>query len=285
MPDSPLDMSTTANHRTLTGAGIAVLALLAGCTSVIPGEAASADPVPDAPAVGTCLALDNSDVDKLTIFVDRVACDDPEYTAQVFATPDLTDLGDNPISTYNRSDVEAVIGSTCSEQARDEFLSAESVESPFVQTTFFTPTDTQWALGARWAYCVVSYGLDAVLPAPAVLEGAFSRTPAADYRTCLLLSGFAMVPCSQPHDAEYVGVEIDFGPDPVNPLDDPIRLASALDICLDAFNAYVPQPADPGLDYSVTAPPPEAYDPSVGVQVRCAAYYLDRSVVSTSVRD
>jgi hypothetical protein len=130
----------------------------------------------------------------------------PEYTAQVFALPDLTELGDDPLSTYERRDVEQALGEACSQSTLDEFLGADAVETPFVQTTFFTPTDTQWSLGARWAYCVVAYGAEAIRPAP-------------------------------------------------------------------------------GLDYSVTAPPPEAYDPAVGLEVRCAVYYLDGTAVSTSVRD
>lgn len=262
-----------------------VLGLLSACTSVVSGTAQSANPIADPPAIGTCLALAGSDADKRTIFVDRVPCDDPDYTAQVFATPDLTELGDDPLSTYERSDVEDVIGSGCSESLLYTFLGADPVETPFVQTTFFTPTDSQWSLGARWAYCVVAYGGDTIRPAPGPMEGVFSRTPAAAFRTCLLLEGFATVPCTQPHDAEYTGVDINFGPDPVNPFDDPARLAGALATCLDAFRAYVPQPPDPDLDYSVTAPPPEEYDPAVGVEVRCAVYYIDATVRNTSVRD
>lgn len=64
---------------------------------------------------------------------------DPGYTAQVFATPDLSELGDDPLSTYERQAVEDVIGSACNEGTLDDFLAADPVETPFVQTTFFTP--------------------------------------------------------------------------------------------------------------------------------------------------
>jgi len=40
-----------------------------------------------------------------------------------------------------------------------------------------------------------------------------------------------------------------------------------------------------GLDYSVTSPPVVEYDPAVGVEIQCAAYYPDGSLTSTSVRD
>lgn len=98
------------------------------------------NPVADPPAIGTCLALAGSDIDKLTIFVHRVSCDNPAYTAQVFATPDMSYLGDDPLSTFDRSDVEEVIGSACNESQRDRFLGADEVETPFVQSTYFTPT-------------------------------------------------------------------------------------------------------------------------------------------------
>ncbi|MBA3294224.1 MAG: septum formation family protein [Geodermatophilaceae bacterium] len=278
-------MRTPTPTRRAVGTAIAAFVLLSACTTVVPGVSRSADPVPDPPVLGTCLALPGSDVEKLTIFVDRVPCDDPAYTAQVFATPDLTALGDDPLSTFERGDVEDVLSPECTDGALDDFLGAESVETPFVQTTFFTPTDTQWSLGARWAYCVVTYGAEALRPAPGPMEGAFSRTPAAEYRTCLLLEGFAMVPCTQPHDAEYTGVVIDYGPNPLHPFDDPPRLASALDTCREAFADYVPQPPEAGIDYSVTSPPVDEYDPAVGVQIRCAVYYQDGSLARTSVRD
>ncbi len=276
---------TTVAVAVAVGASVLALAVSSGCTSLVRGAARSADPVADPPAVGTCLALPSSDVEKLTIFVDRVSCDDPGYTAQVFATPDLTELGDDPLSTYERQDVEQIIGSACSEGPLDDFLGAATVETPFVQTTFFTPTDEQWTAGARWAYCVVTYGAETVRPAPGLLQDAFSRTPAANFRSCLRLEGFVTVPCSQPHDAEYTGEAINFGTNPLNPLEDPARLADALATCLAAFDAYVPQPPDPQLDYSVTEPPPAEYDPAVGVEVRCAVYYQDMMARSTSVRD
>lgn len=274
-------------QRTSAAMGVLVVALtiLSACTSVVSGSPESADPVANPPAIGTCLALPGSDVEKLTIFVDRVSCDDPAYTAQVFATPDLSELGDDPLSTYERHDVEQVIGSACNEGALDDFLGADSVETPFVQTTFFTATDEQWSLGARWAYCVVTYGAETVRPAPGIMQGAFSQSPAADFRACLLLEGFLTVPCSQPHDAEYTGVVLEFGPNPLNPLEDPARLPGALASCLAAFDAYVPQPPDPQVDYSVTEPPPAEYDATVGVEVRCAVYYQDLQQRSTSVRD
>ncbi len=44
--------------------------------------------------------------------------------------------------------------------------------------------------------------------------------------------------------------------------------------------------ADPaGLAYSVTSPPVAEYDPAVGVEIQCAAYYPDGSLTSTGVRD
>ncbi len=275
----------TPSRAAAAGATALTLALLSACGTVLTGTAESADPIPDPPSVGTCLALPGSDVDKMTSLVSRVRCDDPAYTGQVFATPDVGVLGDGPLSTHERSDVEEAIGSACDDTTLDAFLGAEEVETPFVQTTFFTPTEHQWSLGARWAYCVVTYGVDTVRPAPGVLEGAFGRNPAADYRTCLLLEGFVRVPCSQPHDAEYTGVVIEFGPNPINPLEDPMLLPQALSACLEAFDAYVRQPPDPQLDYSVTEPPPAEYDPAVGVDVTCAVYYQDLLPRSTSVRD
>lgn len=285
MPDRAVRMSSWGRSLVMATICAGGYAVVSACTSTVTGTAQSADPVSDPPAVGTCLALPGSDVEKLTIFVDRVSCDDPAYTGQVFATPDLTELGDDPLSTYERRDVEQVIGSACNEAALDDFLGAEAVETPFVRTTFFTPTDKQWSTGARWAYCVVTYGAETVRPAPGVMQDAFSRAPAAGFRTCLRLEGFILVPCSQPHEAEYTGDVIDFGPNPLNPLEDPARLPDALATCLAAFDAYVPQPPDPQLDYSVTAPPPAEYDPAVGVEVRCAVYYQDMMPRSTSVRD
>lgn len=267
------------------GSTMLLLALLSGCTTVLPGTSVPADPIPDPPAVGTCLALPTSDLEEMTKLIERVPCDDPAYTGQVYATPDLTALGDDPLSTYDRADVEGAIGSACDEPVLDAFLGAEPVETPFVQTTFFTATDNQWALGARWAYCAVTYGAETVRPAPGVMQGAFTRRPAADYRTCLVLEGFVRVPCSQSHDAEYTGVVINFGPNPLNPLEDPELLPEALATCLAAFDAYVPQPPDPLLDYSLTQPPASEYDPAVGVDVTCAVYYQDMLPRSTSVRD
>jgi len=131
----------------------------------------------------------------------------------------------------------------------------------------------------------VAYGAEAIRPAPGPLQDAFTRTPAAEYRTCLLLEGFVQVRCARSHDAEYTGVAIEFGPDPVYPFDDPPRLNSALNTCQVAFADYVPQPPPVGIDYSVTSPPVADYHPSVGVEIRCAAYYSDGSLTSKSVRD
>lgn len=278
-------MTSVARFAAASRSTVLVLAVLSACTSVVPGTATSADPITDPPAIGTCLALDGSDMGKLTFAVDRVPCDDPAYSAQVFATPDLTALGDAPLSSYARRDIEQAIGAACDESALDDFLAADAVETPFVQSTLFTATEEQWSSGARWAYCVVSYGSVSVRPAPGPMQGAFSRSPAAAYRTCLRLDGFQPVPCNQSHDSEYTGVVLRFGPNPLNPLQDPALLPQALAECLAAFDAYVRQPPDPGLDYSVTAPPPAEYDPTIGVEVRCAVYYLDLGTANTSVRD
>jgi len=239
----------------------------------------------DPPGVGTCLALAGSDVEKLTIFVDRVPCEDPAYTAQVFATPDLTELGDDPLSTYQRGSVEDVIGSGCSEGTLDDFLDADAVETPFVQTTFFTPTDIQWQLGARWAYCVVAYGAEAVRPAPGVMQAAFSRTPAAAYRTCLLLEGLTKVPCSQLHDAEYTGVQLNYPPDPVAPANNLTFVAQVRDLCEEAGFRYVPPPRTQGIESNGIFPLGDGYDPNAGATIDCVILRSDGSPTQTSIRD
>lgn len=129
-------------------------------------------------------------------------------SARTTVVPGAAQSSDS-VSTYERRDVEDVIGSGCSEGTL-AFLEAEPLETPFVRTTFFAPTDTQWSLGARWAYCVVT------LPAPGGLRPGAPRTATR---------------------CRVRRVNINFGPNPLNPLDDPARLPGALATCLDAFRA------------------------------------------------
>ncbi len=110
----------------------------------------------DPPAVGTCLALATEDVEVMTTFVPRVACDDSAYTAQVFATADLTGVDTTDVSAIARDEIAAAVSGSCDEATLYALLGADPVETPFVFTTFFTPIQSQWELGARWVYCAVA---------------------------------------------------------------------------------------------------------------------------------
>lgn len=273
------------------------IGMCTGCTTVVPGSATSVDPVADPPPVGTCLALVTEAVEVMMTLVPRVACDDSSYTAQVFATADLTGLDAADVTDLARNEVSTVIGSACDEATLEAFMGAEPVETPFVFTTFFTPIPSQWELGARWAYCVVAYGnekglLDVarpppyreVLPPPGLLEDAFLRSPAATLRTCSAY--FGDVPCSEPHRFEYIGHDVVFPPGPTWPADLPGFSDRLLTECASSFSAYA---AELPIGYQVTGVflAAQLFDPTIDFIASCVAgavFAADNPFVG-SIRD
>ena len=271
------------------------IGLCAGCTTVVTGSATSLDPVADPRAPGTCLALATADVEVMTTFVPRVACDDPSYTAQVFATADLSGLDAGAVTDLTRDEVATAIGSACEEPTLYGFLGADPVETPFVFTTFFTPIESQWDLGARWAYCVVAYGNENDAPElpvsrevrtpPGALEGAFDTSSAAVMRACYA-DAIGDAPCSEPHRFEYIGHEVLFGFFPVWPPDIPDFIERASAECLAAQPAYVTA-LPPGYGVAFLFPGPDLFDPTLEFKATCVVGPLGEEApeVTGSLRD
>ncbi len=213
----------------------------------------------------------------MTTFVPRLGCDDPGYTAQVYATSDLTGLDAGDVTDLGPDQVAAAIAGSCDEATLHAFLGADLVETPFVFTTFFTPIPTQWELGARWAYCVVAYGNEndppewptsrEVRSPPGLLQGAFGRAAVASMRTCYGL-GEGDTPCSEPHIMEYIGHDVLFGYFPVYPDDIPDFRERISDECGVAQAAYVAE-LPPGYGVAALFPGPELFDPALEFTAKC----------------
>ncbi|SSC25797.1 Septum formation-related protein, partial [Klenkia terrae] len=234
--------------------------LLAGCTSVVDGTASPAsvaaptpgdDPLVDAPAVGTCHDIENS-YSPLEI-PPVVGCDE-EHTGE---TALVQDTGLPLEAEYPTEDgiddgyLGDVWDEVCSYDTVQDYLQGRIGDQAYASYTKVLPTEEQWALGARWVACDVTYGYLEPEPAPGRMAGALRSGETAPYRACL--TGDAqdndVVACSEPHWAEQISGSPDVPEGTPFPADQAARAPIAAQ-CLPNAVDYLdgPLPADVAVD-------------------------------------
>jgi len=246
-------------RRVVLAVGAALL--LTGCTSVVEGAASPAavasptagdDPAFEAPEVGTChdveVAYRPLDVPPV------VDCSD-EHTGETAAVAD-TGLPLDAEYPTEQDLMDGYLGDAwdevCSYQTVDAYLQAQPNDRVYADSTGVLPTEEQWAAGARWVACDVTYGYDEPEPVPGRLAGALQSADTAPFRACLDgdPADNDVVPCSEPHWAEQISglptvaegtpfpadqaaravIAAQCLPDAVDYLDGPLPAGVALDI-------------------------------------------------------
>jgi hypothetical protein len=233
--------------------------LLTGCTSVVEGAASPAagpvtpgdDPMFASPAVGTCHAVEVTyeplDVPPV------VECGDGHTgeTAAVMDTglpldaayPTEADLDDDYLG--------AAFDDVCSYRTIDEYMQARPIDQVYANSTQVLPTPDQWAAGARWVACDVTYGDGSPEPVPGRLAGALQSADTAPYRACLTGDPAEndTVACSDPHWAEEISGLPDVPVGTPYPTDRAARAVIAAQCLPDAVD-YLdgPLPAEVALD-------------------------------------
>ncbi|GAB3308463.1 hypothetical protein GCM10027451_17440 [Geodermatophilus aquaeductus] len=238
-------------RRSRALAAVSVAVVLSGCSTTVGGEAyyagleqakptvppaplGSTDPAAP-PLTGTCWLLADGQEETPLQSPQQVECsgDHDAETAVVGDSglaegdprPTEADL-DDPDSPVSRA-----LDDLCGLDVVREYLGGDDLDDPYAYVAGYLPDEEQWAAGARWARCDVYYGYDAPETAPRVLQGALGAGDDA-FRACFAgtVTDYAVVPCSQPHEAEPVGTEVAPLPeDPPYP-DEPAR-RSLVDSC------------------------------------------------------
>ncbi|SCX54912.1 Septum formation [Klenkia marina] len=236
--------------------------LLTGCTSVVEGVASPAggatptagdDPMFEAPGVGTCHDIE---VAYRPLEVPPVVdCGDGHTgeTAAVLDTglpldaeyPTEADLDDDYLGD--------AYDDVCSYQTVDTYLQAQPGDRVYADRTQVLPTEEQWAAGARWVACDVTYGYNTPEPVPGRLAGALQSGDTSPYRACLDGDPAEndVVPCSEPHWAEQIGGLPDVAEGTPFPADAAARAVIAAQCLPDAVD-YLDGPLPPDIAVDIT---------------------------------
>ncbi|GHE07380.1 septum formation family protein [Klenkia taihuensis] len=278
-------------RRALLAVG-AVL-VLAGCSSTVEGSASPApvttptpgdDPMVDAPAVGTCHAVESA-YDPLEV-PEVVECGDG-HTGETAAVLDTGLPVEAEYPTQDDLD-EGYLGDAyddvCSYDTADDYLRAQPGDRSYTNYTQVLPTPEQWARGARWVACDVTYGYSQPEPAPGRMAGALESGDTAAYRACLTgdPADDAVVPCSEPHWGEQISGYPDVPEGTPFPADRAARAVIA-EQCRPAAVDYLdgPVPAEVGLDITTDDPEDWASYPFPS----CVLIPVDGGTTTGSFRD
>ncbi len=300
-------MGAAARRRTTGTAGrvvvaLAGVALLAGCTSTVAGDALPADlgaakpTVPAAgpggadpaapPVVGTCHRFDEGQEHTPLDPPDPVSCGD-EHHAETAVVGD-TGLGEDDEwpsedELYDDGALGDAFSQLCSLDDVVAHLGGDDQDDPYAFYAAFLPAEDQWEAGARWMRCDVFYGYSSPEPAPGVMAGALTGPDAAAYRVCFAGSAtdHRVVPCSEPHGAEPTGYALaDLPADAPYP-DEPTRQNAAAS-CTDAVGEYVGGPPPFGYAVAVWVDSPEDWEG--GGDPRCVLVPAGGGTTTGSVR-
>lgn len=246
------------------GAVLAVGAalLLAGCTSTVDGAASPAsvaaptpgdDPLVGAPAVGTCHDIETTYTPLEVPPV--VPCSD-EHTGE---TAVVRDTGLPLEAAYpTEGDIdEGYLGDAwdevCGYDVTNDYLQGQAGDQAYTSYTQVLPTEDQWAAGARWVACDITYGYDQPEPVPGRMAGALRSGDTSPYRACL--DGDAqdndVVACSQEHWAERISGSPDVPEGTPFPADRAARAPIAAQ-CLPAAVDYLDGPLPPDVAVDIT---------------------------------
>ncbi|MCO7221521.1 septum formation family protein [Klenkia sp. PcliD-1-E] len=252
----------------MRGAVLAVGAalLLAGCTSTVEGSASPApvasptpgdDPMVDAPAIGTCHDVESL-YEPLQV-PDVVDCGDG-HTAETAVVADTGLPVDAEYPTQDDLD-EGYLGDAfdevCSYDTVEDYLRARPGDLLYADYAQVLPTEEQWARGARWVACDVTYGYGQPETAPGRMAGVMESGTTAAYRACLDgdPADNDVVACSQPHWAERVSGYPDVPEGTPFPADQAARAAIAEQCRPDAVDHLDgPLPAEVALDITTDDP-------------------------------
>ncbi|MEI4271300.1 septum formation family protein [Klenkia sp. LSe6-5] len=188
--------------------------LVSGCTSVVEGVAspaggaapATGDPSFGAPAIGTCHDIE---VAYLPLEVPPVVDCGDGHSGETAAVADTGLALDAPYPTEDQLE-DGYLGDAweevCDYQLVDDYLQAGPGDRTYASSARVLPTEEQWAAGARWVACDVTYGYGRPEPAPGRLAGALQSGVTAPYRACLDGDPVVhdVVACSEPHWAEQL---------------------------------------------------------------------------------
>lgn len=239
---------------------VSAVLLLAGCTSVVEGVASPAsvaaptpgdDPLFEAPSVGTCHDIE---VAYLPLEVPPVVDCGDGHTGETASVVDTGLPLDAEYPTEDGLD-DGYLGDAwdevCSYRVVDDYLQARPIDQVYASSARVLPSEEQWAAGARWVACDVTYGYGSPEPVPGRLAGALASGETAPYRACLDGDPAEndVVPCSEPHWAEQISGLPDVPEGTPFPADQAARAAIATQCLPDAVD-YLdgPLPADVLVD-------------------------------------
>ncbi|WP_165617495.1 septum formation family protein [Klenkia soli] len=240
--------------------------LLVGCTSTVDGTASPApvvaptpgdDPLVDAPAVGTCHDIETT---YSPLEVPPVVPCDAEHTGETAVVQDTGLALEAAYPTEDGID-EGYLGDVwdevCGYDLVQDYLQGQVGDQAYASYTQVLPTQEQWAAGARWVACDITYGYGQPEPAPGRMAGALRSGETAPYRACL--DGDAqvsdVVACSDDHWAEQISGSPDIAEGTPFPADQAARAPIAAQ-CLPAAVDYLdgPLPADVTVDITTEDP-------------------------------
>ena len=235
--------------------------LLTGCTSVVEGAASPAagqvtpgdDPMFAAPAVGTCHAVEAT---YLPLEVPAVVECGDGHTGE---TATVVDTGLPLDAAYPTEDdldddyLGDAYDDVCSYRTVDDYLQARPIDQLYATSTQVLPTPDQWAAGARWVACDVTYGDSSPEPVPGRLAGALQSGDTAPYRACLTGDPAEndTVACSEPHWAEEISGLPDVPVGTPYPTDRAARAVIAAQCLPDAVD-YLDGPLPAGVALDIT---------------------------------
>lgn len=161
-----------------------------------PSDADAPDSADYQPIVGDCWDYDYADA------AGGVSSDQPvdctsEHTGYTFRAGTVSE----------RSELATKESACLRDHAAELGLKNTEVGALLIGVVFWAPTSPEWAAGARWFRCdVASIGQSSLYPLPADIADLMDGDKLArGFAACLVEGRSALVPCTDPHDAQWSG--------------------------------------------------------------------------------
>lgn len=234
---------------------VAVLVMLAACSSEPPGDNTDPDQVDsvEAPELGVCRVLTPEDVAQASNATRTVTCTD-EHTAQTYAVGEMP--GEFDDAGYDNRELGAWAYNACSTEF-EKFLGADEslVMRTVVSWAWFRPSENAWDDGARWYRCDVVGGGEqskSYVALPVTARGLLLGRPDDKWMVCVAgpsVTGSVKIPCTQTHDWRAV-TTIKLG-EPSDPYPgDRVVEVTTRDYCSRSVSAWLNYPLD--FDFAYT---------------------------------
>lgn len=257
--------------------------LMTGCVSTVGGQAApaaaSATEFPEvfeqvqAPELGSCLDTVRGGAGLLGA-PPTVNCSEPHggEVARVLEVPDALDgryPTDDDVSSDAWGDLLYSSDGCGDFQLPNSYLGAREQDNLLADAYAYLPKKAAWEAGARWVACVVEYrtGFSEEANAPGRMAQAMRGPDAAAYRECWFgpETLYDVVPCSQPHEAEPIGIYVAAEQGAPYPTD-PLSRQPLVEQCRGKVVDYLERDVPNGYAAGAYLPPEQDWAPYPEVQ-------------------